>query len=47
MSIREQLDVLEKIEAVAALAGIEGEIDEERMAFAWYSTPGNWYSSPL
>ena len=36
MSIREQLDVLEKVEAVAALAGLDGEIDEERMAFVWY-----------
>jgi hypothetical protein len=33
MSVREQLDILDKVAKVAELAGINGEIDEERMAF--------------
>jgi hypothetical protein len=33
MSVREQLDILDKVAKVAELAGISGKIDEERMEF--------------
>ena len=33
MSVREQLDTLDKVAKVAELAGISGKIDEERMEF--------------
>lgn len=34
MTVREKLDILDKISEIAALAGINGTVDEERMHFA-------------
>jgi hypothetical protein len=42
MSIREQLEILEKVSDIAALAGIRGKIDEDRMVFgAGFNLPDN------
>ncbi len=33
MSVREKLEILEKVSEIATLAGVRGKVDEERMCF--------------